>query len=317
MTESQVIVLGSGAAGLTAAIYLSRYNYQPLVLAGEVYGGKPTWTDKVENYPGFVEGIAGVQLSQNMIAQAEKLGAQILMEGVKKVDLSQRPFKLWTSSPVEEQPDYLAQALIIATGCKPVMLGLEEEKSYLGRGLALCATCDGPFYKNKVVAVVGGGNSAVQEAHLLSQYARKVILIHRRANWRADKVLVSRLSQLDNLEIIMESEVIGLLGEKYLENIRIKNVINGEEKIILADGVFLALGTKPETEFLRGQLELNEKGYIKRMIQINENRAQTATNVAGVFVAGDVADERYKQIAVAVGQGAMAGIDAVRFLDQL
>ncbi len=317
MTESQVIVLGSGVAGLTAAIYLSCYNYQPLVLAGEVYGGKPTWTDKVENYPGFVEGIAGVQLSQNMIAQAEKLGAQIIMEGVKKVDLSQRPFKLWTRNSVEGEPDYLTQVLIIATGCQPIMLGLEEEKSYLGRGLALCATCDGPFYKNKIVAVVGGGNSAIQEAHLLSQYAKKVILIHRRANWRADKVLVSRLAELDNLEIMMESEVIGLLGEKYLQNIRIKNVINGEEKIIATDGLFLALGTKPETEFLRGQLELNEKGYIKRMIKINENRAQTATNVAGVFVAGDVADERYKQIAVAVGQGAMAGIDAVRFLDQL
>ena len=317
MTESQVIVLGSGVAGLTAAIYLSCYNYQPLVLAGEVYGGKPTWTDKVENYPGFVEGIAGVQLSQNMIAQAEKLGAQIIMEGVKKVDLSQRPFKLWTRNSVEGEPDYLTQVLIIATGCQPIMLGLEEEKSYLGRGLALCATCDGPFYKNKIVAVVGGGNSAIQEAHLLSQYAKKVILIHRRANWRADKVLVSRLAELDNLEIMLESEVIGLLGEKYLQNIRIKNVINGEEKIIATDGLFLALGTKPETEFLRGQLELNEKGYIKRMIKINENRAQTATNVAGVFVAGDVADERYKQIAVAVGQGAMAGIDAVRFLDQL
>ncbi len=311
------LVLGSGPAGLTAAIYLARFGHSPLVLSGSVYGGQPTWTSLIENYPGFPEGISGFSLMQNMIAQAEKFGAKIMTDSAIKVDLNQRPFAVWTSSLDQIEPDYLAESLVIATGSTPVMLGLPEEQRFVGRGIAFCATCDGPLYRGKTVAVVGGGNSALEEVFALSSFADKVYLIHRRDTWKADLPLQKRLSTINNLEILPFRQVAALHGDNRLTGVSLLNLLDSSTTILALDGLFLAIGTRPVSELFVGQLPITTSGQLEKKFPNSANDVFSSTHVSGVFVAGDVGNSRYKQVIIAASDGAMAAIDANSFLSEL
>jgi len=298
----EVVVIGSGPAGLTAAIYLARELLNPLVITGE-FGGQPTLTEIIENYPGFPTGIGGAELVERMKKQAERFGARFLNDKVTKVNFSKRPFQIFVGNDLIE-----AKTVIIATGSKPRMLGVEGESKFLGRGVSTCATCDAPLFTNKVVAVVGGGNTAVGDAIMLTKFAKKVYLIHRRNELTASKIEQQKLVSNQKVEIILESVVEKIIGDKKVEKIQIKNLKTNETKEIACDGLFLAIGEIPNSDIFT-EIEKDEAGYIKTTEEVK-------TNIKGVFAAGDVVDRRYRQVIVACGSGAKAALEAISFLKE-
>ncbi len=303
--QYDVIILGSGPAGLTAAIYAARARRSTLVLAGSSLGGQAAITDMVENYPGFPEGIHGAELTQRMQQQAERFGAQVELDEATAVDLSQHPFRITAYGG-----EYQARALVVATGASPRKLGVPGEKEFTGRGVSYCATCDGFFYRGKEVAVVGGGNSAVEEALFLTRFADRVYIIHRRSRLRADAIVQERAFANDKITIVWEHQVTEILGEQTVTGVRICHCDTREERVLPVSGVFVYIGMVPNTQLFQGQLELNEWGYI-----VTDGAQHT--NVPGVFAAGDVQELYLPQIATAVGSGARAAMEADRFLAEL
>jgi thioredoxin reductase (NADPH) len=299
-----VIIIGSGPAGLTAAIYLSRANLKPLLLAGVEFGGQLMTTTDVENFPGFPEGITGPELMQNMIAQAERFGTEIVYKNVTGVDFSGE-----NKSVTAGENNYQATAVLLATGASPKKLGLESETKYWGRGVSSCATCDGALFKGKTVAVIGGGDSAMEEATFLTRFASKVYLIHRKDAFRASKIMQDRVMNNKTIEILWNTEVLEVLGDgTVVTGLKLKNNKTGNEQELKVSGMFLAIGHIPNTSFLGGALELDEQGYIKIV-------EPTRTSQDGVFVAGDVHDYRYRQAVTAAGLGCMAALDLLKWLE--
>ncbi len=306
-THGKVVIIGSGPAGNTAAIYAARAMLEPILIQGIQPGGQLTITTDVENYPGFAEPIQGPWLMEQMQAQAEHVGARIVTDTVTKVELGQRPFRLTCDSG----DSYLADVLIIATGAQARWLDLPSEQKFKGYGVSACATCDGFFYRNKEVIVVGGGNSAVEEALFLTNFASKVTIVHRRDSFRSEKILQDRLFKNPKVEVVWDSVVDDVLGSDNplkVNRVRLKNVKTGEVTERAVDGVFVAIGHSPASELFAGQLAMKPSGYI-----ITEGRS-TATSVPGVFAAGDVTDDIYRQAVTAAGQGCMAALEAERLL---
>ncbi|MCI4680210.1 thioredoxin-disulfide reductase [Rhodoblastus acidophilus] len=305
--HAKVVVIGSGPAGYTAAIYAARAMLKPILISGFDAGGQLMITTEVENYPGFAEPIQGPWLMEQLRLQAEHVGAQLVSDHIIKVELGQRPFRLTGDS----SQIYTAEALIVATGAKAQWLGEKSEEKFKGFGVSACATCDGFFFRGKKVAVIGGGNSAVEEALYLSHIAEKVTLVHRRDSLRSERILQERLFARPNIEMRWDSVVDEILGRENplsVEALRIKNVKTGALETIPLDGVFVAIGHKPATELFAGQIELKGNGYIKTAPD------STATNIEGVFAAGDVADDKYRQAVTAAGLGCMAALEAERWL---
>ena len=307
----QVIIIGSGPAGLTAAIYSARANLSPLVIEGEPSstsdqpGGQLMLTTDVENYPGFPEGIMGPELMQNFRAQAERFGADFLTQKVTRVDFSSTPFQIW----IGEAP-YTADAVIVSTGARSVMLNLPNEFELVGHGLSTCATCDGFFFRDQEMGVVGGGDSAMEEATFLSRFASKVTIIHRRDELRASKIMQDRAFSNPKIDFLWNHEVTRYKGESKLEGITVKDVNSGQEQDLDLSGLFIAIGHKPNTDIFQGQLDLLENGYISTQSD------SSLTNIAGVFACGDVQDFTYRQAITAAGSGCMAAIDAERWLEE-
>ncbi|MCP5108832.1 MAG: thioredoxin-disulfide reductase [bacterium] len=307
MEKRDVIIIGSGPAGLTAAIYTARANLEPLVFEGLKAGGQLMITTEVENYPGFSEGINGPELMEELKAQAERFGAELEPEDVTKVELSKDKKIVWT-----EDDAYEAETVIISTGATANLLGLENETRLMGRGVSACATCDGFFFKDKIICVVGGGDSAMEEATYLTRFASKVYLIHRRDQFRASKIMVKTAEENPKIEFVLNSVPLDILGEDRVTAIKLKNTKTGEISDLEVNGVFMAIGHTPSTELFKGQLNMNEKGYLFT----SENKNQlTATNIPGVFACGDVQDSNYRQAITAAGSGCMAALDAERYLE--
>ncbi|MBZ5700821.1 MAG: thioredoxin-disulfide reductase [Acidobacteriia bacterium] len=301
-----VIIIGSGCAGLTAAIYAGRANLKPLVIDGHEPGGQLTLTTLVENFPGFPEGILGPDLTDNMRKQAQKFGAEFKSGAVTAVDLSRRPFRITAGKET-----YEAQTLIVAAGASARLLGLESERKLMGHGVSTCATCDGYFFRGKPIAVVGGGDSAMEEAQFLTRYASRVYLLHRRSEFRASKIMVDRIRANEKIELVTPVHLEEILSpaKGAVEGVRVKNTQTGAVREIAVDGVFVAIGHEPNTAAFRGQLEMDANGYLLA-------RNGSSTSVPGVFVAGDVKDSRYRQAITAAGSGCMAAIDAEKFLEE-
>lgn len=302
MNKRQVIVIGSGPAGLTAAMYLGRAGLEPLVIAGLEAGGQLMQTTEVENYPGFPT-IMGPELMTKMTEHAQKFGAEILRKDAIKIDFNSKPFKVWTDSDEHE-----AESVIVATGASAKWLGIESEARLKGRGVSSCATCDGFFFKEKDIIVVGGGDTALEEATFLTRFAKTVKIIHRRDELRANKQLQKRAKDNPKIEFIWNSEIEEILGENKVEGVKIKNNQTGESSTLDIEGVFVAIGHTPNTKLFDGQLDLDEQGYIKPA------KGKTHTNIEGVFVAGDVEDFEYRQAITAAGSGCMAALDLERYL---
>lgn len=306
MDKSQVeelVIIGSGPAGLTAAIYASRGSLDPLVVAGREAGGQLTLTTDVDDYPGFENGITGPELMKKMRLQAERFNTRFMGEDVVSVDLSIYPFQIKT-----ETNEFKSTAIIIATGASASWLGLESEQRLRGRGVSACAVCDGFFFKDKIVVVVGGGDTAMREVNYLSKLAKKVIVIHRRENLRAQTALQDLIKSKPNVEFIWNSVVEEVLGDAKVTGLKIKNIQTGKISTLETDGLFVAIGHKPNTDFLKGFLELDQKGYIVL-------KGRTHTSVPGVFAAGDVADHKYRQAVTAAGAGCQAAFDAEEYLE--
>lgn len=299
-----VIIIGSGPAGLTAAIYAARANLNPLMIEGYEAGGQLTTTTEVENYPGFAHGIQGPELMTIMRQQAERFKTRFVTKNVTKVDFSRRPFKIWVDNDL-----YQAQTVIISTGASAKYLGLENERRLLGRGVSACATCDGAFFKNVPVAVVGGGDTAMEEANFLTRFASKVYLIHRRHEFRASKIMTERVLNNPKVEVIYNTTVEDVLGEKGVSSLKLKNHETGATSDLQVEGFFVAIGHKPNTDLFKGQLEMDAVGYL-----ITKPKS-TATSIPGVFASGDVQDSYYRQAISAAGTGCMSAIDAERWLD--
>ncbi|WP_038035249.1 thioredoxin-disulfide reductase [Thermopetrobacter sp. TC1] len=305
--HAKLIIIGSGPAGYTASIYAARAMLKPLLITGMQPGGQLTITTEVENYPGFAEPVQGPELMEAMRQQAENVGTEIVSDLITEVDFSQRPFRMKGDSGTE----YTADAVIIATGAQAKWLGLPSEENFKGFGVSACATCDGFFYRDKKVIVVGGGNTAVEEALFLTNFASEVILVHRRDELRAEKVLQKRLFENPKIKVMWDTvleEVLGTEMPKAVTGARLKNVKTGEITEIAVDGIFIAIGHAPATEVFKGQVEMNERGYIKIACW------STKTSVDGVFAAGDVADEKYRQAVTAAGMGCMAALEAEHWL---
>ncbi|MEW6058191.1 MAG: thioredoxin-disulfide reductase [Bdellovibrionota bacterium] len=304
MTEN-LIILGTGPAGLTAAIYAARANLRPLVVEGLQSGGQLTITSDVENYPGFPKGILGPELMVNFRQQAERFGARFIMGEVTSVDFSERPLKLST-----EKETFLADAVILSTGASANLLGLPNEWRLMGKGVSTCATCDGFFFRGMEIAVVGGGDSACEEANFLTKFASKVTLIHRRDHLRASKIMQDRVLKNPKIVPMWDSVVEDVLGENEVTGVRVKNIRTGRVSELPVAGLFVAIGHSPNTKIFKSQLEMDQTGYIL-------TRDGTRTNVPGVFAAGDVQDHVYRQAITAAGTGCMAAIDAERYLESL
>src|SRR3990167_11297919 len=314
MTKRQhhpVIIIGSGPAGYTAGIYAARANMQPILITGIEQGGQLMTTTDVDNWPGEAEGLQGPQLMERMSKHTERVGTKIIFDHINKADLSKRPFSL-----TGDGGEYTCDALIIATGASARYLGLPSERAFMGKGVSACATCDGFFYRNKKVAVVGGGNTAIEEALYLSHMASEVTVIHRRDKFRAEKMLSSQLidkSKKGNIRIEWQHTVEEILGnEQGVNAVRIKHVNTDATKNIAVDGLFIAIGHDPNTTIFKGQLDMDNSGYLKIKSGLNGN--VTATNIPGVFAAGDVADHVYRQAVTAAGMGCMAALEAEKFL---
>jgi thioredoxin reductase (NADPH) len=302
-TESKLIIVGSGPAGLTAAIYAARANLEPIVLAGSTPGGQLMLTSDVENYPGFPDGIQGPDLMALFRAQAERFGTHVVDVDIDRVDLSQRPFRLWARGV-----EYRAQSLIVATGASAMWLGLDSETRLRGRGVSACATCDGFFFRDKEIAVVGGGDTAFEEASYLTRFASKVHMLHRRDEFRASRIMVERARSNPKIEIHTNTGVEEVLGDEKVTGLRLVDTETGAEREMRTDGLFIAIGHRPNTEAFRDWLEVDAKGYLVV-------RDKTNSEIEGVFIAGDVHDHRYRQAVSAAGDGCMAAIDAERWLE--
>jgi thioredoxin reductase (NADPH) len=305
--SNKVVIIGSGPAGYTAAIYAARAMLEPVLIQGIQPGGQLTITTDVENYPGFADVIQGPWLMEQMEKQAAHVGTKLVFDQVIEVDLSQRPFRLTCDSG----DVYHAEALILATGAQARWLGLPSEQIYKGYGVSACATCDGFFYRGKEVVVVGGGNTAVEEALFLTNFASKVTVLHRRDHFRAERILQERLFKNPKIEVIWDSiveEIVGASDPTKVTGVRIKNIRTNKESELAVDGVFVAIGHSPATELVSAQLKMKPSGYIQTAPH------STATSIAGVFAAGDVTDDVYRQAVTAAGMGCMAALEAERFL---
>ncbi len=310
-----VVIVGSGPAGLTAAIYTARANLQPLLVEGEPSstsdqpGGQLMLTTEVENFPGVPDGIMGPELMASFRQQAMRFGTDIRTEKVTRVDLSSRPFGVWVGDPEAPEPTYRGQALIVATGASSLMLGIEAERRLLGHGLSTCATCDGFFFRDQDICVVGGGDSALEEAMFLTRFARSVTVIHRRKELRASKIMQDRAFANEKLSFLWDSVVDDIVGETTVEGVVVRDVQTGEVTTKPYTGVFVAIGHRPNTDLFRGQLDLKDNGYLITAADTSR------TSVEGVFACGDVQDDWYRQAITAAGSGCMAAIDAERWLE--
>jgi thioredoxin reductase (NADPH) len=302
-----VIIIGSGPAGLTAAIYAARAALKPLVIAGAQSGGQLMLTSEVENYPGFPEGIMGPELMAHFRAQAERFGSEVIDEDAVSVDFKQRPFTVST-----EGASFKARSVIIATGASAIWLGLDSETRLRGRGVSTCATCDGFFFRGKELVVVGGGDTAVEEATFLTRFATRVTLVHRRDQLRASKIMQDRAFKDPKIGFRWNAVIDDVLGDEKVEGVRLRDVATGKLTDFRTDGLFVAIGYRPNTEMLRGQIELNDKGYVVPL-----PGTETQTSIPGVFVAGDVEDFHYRQAVTAAGAGCKAALDAERYLASL
>lgn len=313
-TVHKVLIIGSGPAGLTAAIYTARANLSPLMIEGEPSstgdqpGGQLMLTTEVENYPGFPDGIMGPQLMGNFREQAIRFGTEILTAKVSKVDFTERPFKVWVGD-TSADPTYHAESVIISTGAQALMLGLDAEERLLGHGLSTCATCDGFFFREQDVAVIGGGDSALEEAMFLSRFAASVTIIHRRDQLRASKIMQDRTFENPKIRFMWDTVVEDMIGETTLEALALRDVNTGERSKVPFAGVFVAIGHRPNTDLFKGQLDMKDNGYLVTI------GSSTRTNVEGVFAAGDVQDDYYRQAITAAGSGCMAAIDVERWLE--
>ncbi|HET7481120.1 MAG TPA: thioredoxin-disulfide reductase [Rubrobacteraceae bacterium] len=301
-----VVIVGSGPAGYTAALYAARANLNTVVFQGFESGGQLMLTSDVENYPGYKDGVTGPDMMDELEAQAARFGAEMRPDNVERVDFSERPFRLWAEG--EDEP-VLAHAVVIATGAKAKWLGLESEQRLMGRGVSGCATCDGFFFREKRVAVIGGGDTAMEEALFLTKYASEVLVIHRRDQFRASKIMLERAQNNPKVTFLTDTVVEEILGDDSVEGIRIKNTTSGEVETLEVDGFFTAIGHEPATKLFAGQVELDAAGYILQ-------KEHTMTSVPGVFAAGDVSDTRYRQAVTAAGDGCRAAIDAERWLEE-
>lgn len=300
-----VIIIGSGPAGLTSAIYAARARLEPLMIEGEEAGGQLMLTTEVENYPGFEHGITGSELIDTMKKQATRFGTRFLTKNVSKVDFSQRPFKVWVG-----QQEYRAKSVIISTGASAKYLGLASEKNYMNKGVSACATCDGAFFRNMEVAVVGGGDTAMEEAQFLTRFASKVYVIHRRNSFRASKIMAERVIKNPKIQVIWDSEVTEVMGDgKLMTGLKILNLKTNSTSELNVQGLFLAIGHKPNTDVFKEYIHLHDNGYIKTI------PGTSRTNIEGVFASGDVQDHVYRQAITAAGSGCMAAIDCERWLE--
>jgi thioredoxin reductase (NADPH) len=301
---TKVLIAGSGPAGLTAAIYAARANLEPIVLGGHTPGGQLMITSDVENYPGFVEAIEGPDLMGRMRAQAERFGARILDVDIERVDLSSRPFGIWANGQ-----EYRADALIVATGASALWLDLSNETRLRGKGVSACATCDGFFFRGKKVVVVGGGDTAMEEALFLTRFATEVGIVHRRDKLRSSRIMEDRARANPKIRFLWNREVVDVLGDEVVTGVRLRDTATGAETTETTDGLFVAIGYRPNTEAFRGWLEADGQGYL------TIDRGETGSAIEGVFIAGDVHDHRYRQAVTAAGDGCKAAIDAERWLE--
>ena len=307
----KMIIIGSGPAGFTAALYAARANLSPLVLAGVKWGGQLMLTTDVENYPGFPEGILGPDLMQLFRKHAERFGAEILNEDVTAVNLKSRPFTI-----TADGKSYQTQSVIIATGAEAKWLNLPNEQRLIGRGVSSCAPCDAFFFKDKKVVVIGGGDSAMEEALVLTKFASEVTIIHRRKGFRASKILLDRAKKNKKVSFLINSVVSDVLGKDKVEGVKVKDVKSGKEKDMAVDGMFLAIGHKPLSDIFKGLIELDEQGYVKRIPQGDgPGKFQMTTSVEGVFVAGDIHDYHFRQAVTAAGYGSMAALEAEKWIE--
>jgi thioredoxin reductase (NADPH) len=301
--EGKLLIIGSGPAGLTAAIYAARANLEPIVLAGSTPGGQLMITSDVENYPGFPDGIQGPELMATFRAQAERFGSRIIDVDIERIDFSSRPFRVWARGV-----EYRGDAVVVATGASALWLGLESETRLRGRGVSACATCDGFFFRDKEIAVVGGGDTAIEEATFLTRFATKVHLLHRRETFRASKIMVDRAFANPKIEVHLNTAVDEVLGDSHVEGLQLRRTDTGVQDALALDGLFVAIGYKPNTDLFRDVLDLDEMGYLTV-------RDETGSKIEGVFIAGDVHDHRYRQAITAAGEGCKAAIDAERWLE--
>ena len=309
-TRERVIIIGSGPAGLTAAIYTARASLEPLVIEGEPSstsdqpGGQLMLTTEVENFPGFPDGIMGPELMMNFRSQAERFGAKFLTEKVTNIDFSSRPFKVWV-----RDTEYHADSVIVSTGARSLMLGLEEEQRLIGHGLSTCATCDGFFFRDQHIAVVGGGDSAIEEASFLTKFASKVTLIHRRDEFRASKIMQDRAFANPKIDVLWNHTVTKINGDDKVDGIEVTNTVDGSVSTMPVTGLFIAIGHRPNTDLFAGVLNMDDAGYLQTQPD------SSYTNIEGVFACGDVQDHTYRQAITAAGSGCMAAIDSERWLE--
>lgn len=303
--ETDLLILGSGPAGFSAAIYAARAELKPILLTGTDLGGQAATTDMIENYPGFPEGVNGLELGQKFQQQAERFGTQMVYDMITDVDFSSTPLKLCTYDK-----QYLAKAVVVATGATPNHLNIPGEKEFTGKGVSYCGTCDGWFFREKEVVVVGGGDSALEEAIFLTRFASKVTVVHRRDELRAGKILQKRAFSNDKIEFVWDSQVVEILGEGEVNAVKIKNVKTDKVSVMETDGIFIFIGHKPNVQIFGDQLTLDDHGYI-------DVDKLMRTNISGVFAGGEVADPSYRQVVTSAGMGAAAAIEAIRYLEDM